>query len=124
MTDFAFFFLVADRFKAINVSLGHLRGDDLLVEVGRRLSACLRPGDTVARLGGDEFTILLEDVKTTGDACKVAARMLEALRSPFSISGQEVFSGVSIGIAHGNANYARPEDILRDADTALYRAKA
>jgi predicted signal transduction protein with EAL and GGDEF domain len=78
----------------------------------------------VARLGGDEFTILIEDVKARSDACKVAARVLEELRAPFSLGGQEVFSGVSIGIAHASAAYARPEDILRDADTALYRAKA
>jgi diguanylate cyclase (GGDEF)-like protein/PAS domain S-box-containing protein len=123
-TSFAVLFLDVDRFKVINDSLGHVRGDELLVEVGRRLANCLRETDTVARLGGDEFTILLEDVPTRSEALKVADRVQDELRAPFGLGGQEVFSGVSIGIAHGNALYARPEDILRDADTALYRAKA
>jgi diguanylate cyclase (GGDEF)-like protein/PAS domain S-box-containing protein len=121
---FSVLFLDVDRFKVVNDSLGHVRGDELLVSIGRRLSACLRPGDTVARLGGDEFTILLEDVASQADAVKVADRVQEALREPFQLNGQEVFSGVSIGIAHGSELYAGPEDILRDADTALYRAKA
>ena len=121
---FSVLFLDVDRFKVVNDSLGHVRGDELLVAIGRRLSACLRPGDTVARLGGDEFTILLEDVASRVQAVKVADRIQEELRAPFLLGGQEVFSGVSVGIAHGNAQYAGPEDILRDADTALYRAKA
>ena len=123
-TSFSVLFLDVDRFKVINDSLGHVRGDELLVEVGRRLAASLRDTDTVARLGGDEFTILLEDVPNRGEALKVADRVQDELRAPFTLGGQEVFSGASIGIAHGNALYARPEDILRDADTALYRAKA
>jgi diguanylate cyclase (GGDEF)-like protein/PAS domain S-box-containing protein len=123
-TSFSVLFLDIDRFKVINDSLGHVRGDELLVEVGRRLSNCLRDGDTVARLGGDEFTILLEDVPNRAEACKVADRVQQELRTPFTLGGQEVFSGASIGIAHGDPQYARPEDILRDADTALYRAKA
>ena len=121
---FSVLFLDVDRFKVVNDSLGHVRGDELLVSIGRRLSACLRPGDTVARLGGDEFTILLEDVASQGDAVKVADRIQDELRAPFVLGGQEVFSGCSIGIAHGSEQYGRPEDILRDADTALYRAKA
>ena len=123
-THFSVLFLDIDRFKVINDSLGHARGDELLAEVGRRLQSCLRPGDTVARLGGDEFTILIEDVPQPADARKVADRVQEELRAPFMLGGTEVFSGVSIGIAHGHADYERPEDILRDADTALYRAKA
>jgi diguanylate cyclase (GGDEF)-like protein/PAS domain S-box-containing protein len=123
-TSFSVLFLDVDRFKVINDSLGHVLGDELLCEVGRRLSSCLRDADTVARLGGDEFTILLEDVPTRAEALKVADRVQEALREPFTLGGQEVFSGASIGIAHGGANYSRPEDLLRDADTALYRAKA
>jgi diguanylate cyclase (GGDEF)-like protein/PAS domain S-box-containing protein len=123
-TSFSVLFLDVDRFKVINDSLGHVRGDELLVEVGRRLANSLRDTDTVARLGGDEFTILLEDVPNRAEALKVADRVQDELRAPFTLGGQEVFSGASIGIAHGNANYARPEDILRDADTALYRAKA
>jgi diguanylate cyclase (GGDEF)-like protein/PAS domain S-box-containing protein len=123
-TSFSVLFLDIDRFKVINDSLGHVRGDELLCEVARRLESCLRHADTVARLGGDEFTILIEDVPARIEALKVADRLQDALRAPFALSGQEVFSGASIGIAHGNANYLRPEDILRDADTALYRAKA
>jgi len=123
-SSFSVLFLDVDRFKVINDSLGHVRGDELLAEVGRRLQACLRAGDTVARLGGDEFTILIEDVKNKAEALKVAERVQQDLRAPFSIGGQEIFSGASIGIAHGSSGYARPEDILRDADTALYRAKA
>ena len=123
-TSFSVLVLDIDRFKVINDSLGHVHGDQLLIEVGRRLEAALRPADTVARLSGDEFTILLEDVPTAADARKVAERLHEELRTPFLLGTQEVFSGASIGIAHGSATYARPEDILRDADTALYRAKA
>jgi len=123
-TSFSVLVLDIDRFKVINDSLGHVRGDELLIEVARRLQSCLRPGDTVARLSGDEFTILLEDVATAADARKVADRLREELRVPFWLGAHEVFSGASIGIAHGSAAYAHPEDILRDADTALYRAKA
>jgi len=123
-TSFSVLVLDVDRFKLINDSLGHARGDELLLQIARRLQSALRPADTVARLGGDEFTVLLEDVNTAGDARKVAERLHEALRVPFWLGSVEVFSGASIGIAHGNAGYARPEDLLRDADTALYRAKA
>ena len=123
-TSFSVLVLDIDRFKVINDSLGHVLGDQLLIEVARRLEAALRPGDTVARLGGDEFTILLEDVPTAADARRVADRLHEELKAPFLLATEEVFSGASIGIAHGSADYARPEDILRDADTALYRAKA
>src|SRR5204863_342011 len=123
-TSFSVLVLDIARFKVINDSLGHVRGDELLIEVARRLQSCLRPGDSVARLSGDEFTILLEDVATAADARKVADRLREELRVPFWLGALEVFSGASIGIAHGSATYAHPEDILRDADTALYRAKA
>jgi diguanylate cyclase (GGDEF)-like protein/PAS domain S-box-containing protein len=123
-TSFSVLVLDIDRFKVINDSLGHVRGDQLLVEVARRLQACLRPADTVARLGGDEFAILLEDVPTAADARRVAERVQSELRLPFWLGPSEVFSGASVGIAHGSATYASPEDMLRDADTALYRAKA
>ena len=124
VTTFAVLFFDIDRFKVVNDSLGHVRGDELLVEVGRRLRGCLRPGDTVARMGGDEYGVLLEDVPTRADALRVVSRIQEELRAPCELGGQEVFSDASIGIAHGNESYTRAEDILRDADTALYRAKA
>jgi len=121
---FSVLFLDVDRFKVVNDSLGHVRGDELLIEIARRLSSCLRPGDTVARLGGDEFTILLEDVAEPSDANRIADRIHDELNAPIELKEQEVFTAVSIGIAHGASRYTKPEEILRDADTALYRAKA
>ena len=130
---FAVLFLDLDGFKMINDSLGHLVGDQLLVGVANRLEKCLRSSDTVARLGetftvarlgGDEFTILIDDLKEPGDAKRAAERLMEALTPPFVLSGKEVFTSVSIGIALGNAGYDKPEDMLRDADTAMYRAKS
>jgi diguanylate cyclase (GGDEF)-like protein/PAS domain S-box-containing protein len=130
---FAVLFLDLDGFKMINDSLGHLAGDQLLVGVANRLEKCLRSSDTVARLGetftvarlgGDEFTILLDDLKEPADAKRAAERLMDALASPFILGGKEVFTSVSIGIALGNASYDKPEDMLRDADTAMYRAKS
>jgi PAS domain S-box/diguanylate cyclase (GGDEF) domain len=121
---FAVLFLDLDRFKVINDSLGHMIGDQLLIAIARRLNSCLRPGDTVARLGGDEFTIMLDDVKDLGDATRVAERIQQELTIPFNLSGQEVFISTSIGIALSATGYDRPEDVLRDADTAMYRAKS
>ncbi|HMF56180.1 MAG TPA: EAL domain-containing protein, partial [Pyrinomonadaceae bacterium] len=112
-----------DRFKVINDSLGHMVGDQLLVGIARRLEVCLRPGDTVARLGGDEFTILLEDLSDATDAIEIAQRIQRELTVPFNIGGHEVFTTTSIGIAPSSIGYDRAEDILRDADTAMYRAK-
>ena len=120
---FAVLFLDLDRFKIINDSLGHMIGDQLLVGIARRLETCLRPGDTVARLGGDEFTILLEDIQDASEAIAVAERIQKELRVPFNLGGHEVFTTVSIGIAPSTTGYDRPEDLLRDADTAMYRAK-
>jgi diguanylate cyclase (GGDEF)-like protein/PAS domain S-box-containing protein len=122
--QFAVLFLDLDRFKVINDSLGHMVGDQLLVGIARRLETCLRPGDTVARLGGDEFTVLLEDITDTGEAISVAERVEKELALPFNLSGHEVFSTVSVGIAPSSIGYDRPDDILRDADTAMYRAKS
>jgi len=119
---FSILFLDVDRFKDVNDSLGHLKGDLLLTSIARRLETCVRPGDTVARLGGDEFTILLDDMRDPADAVQVADRILEQMRMPFVLAGHEVFATVSIGIAPG-AHYDKPEDLLRDADTAMYRAK-
>jgi diguanylate cyclase (GGDEF)-like protein len=119
---FAALFLDVDRFKDVNDSLGHLKGDALLAAVARRLESCVRPGDTVARLGGDEFTILLDDMRAPDDAVQVAQRIQQQLAQPFAIEGKEIFASASIGIAPGGG-YERAEDLLRDADTAMYRAK-
>jgi diguanylate cyclase (GGDEF)-like protein/PAS domain S-box-containing protein len=121
---FAVFFLDLDRFKVVNDSLGHLIGDELLVATARRLQACLHTGDTIARLGGDEFTILLDDIQGISDATRIVERIQRQLALPFNINGHEVFTGASIGIALSSTGYERPEDVLRDADTAMYRAKA
>jgi len=119
---FSILFLDVDRFKDVNDSLGHLKGDLLLTAIAARLGTCVRPGDTVARLGGDEFTILLDDMRDPEDAVQVADRIIEQMGKPFQLEGHEVFATVSIGIAPG-AHYEKPEDLLRDADTAMYRAK-
>jgi diguanylate cyclase (GGDEF)-like protein/PAS domain S-box-containing protein len=130
---FAVLFLDLDGFKMINDSLGHLIGDQLLVGVAMRLEKCLRSSDTVARLGetftvarlgGDEFTILLDDLKEPADANRAADRLMKALAPPFVLAGKEVFTSISIGIALSNSAYEQPEDMLRDADTAMYRAKS
>jgi diguanylate cyclase (GGDEF)-like protein/PAS domain S-box-containing protein len=130
---FAVLFLDLDGFKMINDSMGHLIGDQLLLGVANRLEKCLRSTDTVARLGetftvarlgGDEFTVLLDDIKDPSDAKRAADRMMKALVPPFILGGKEVFTSVSIGIALSNSAYEQPEDILRDADTAMYRAKS
>ena len=121
---FAVLFLDFDRFKNINDSLGHLAGDQLLKAISARLQECLRPGDTVSRFGGDEFAILLEHVKELSDATLVAERVQKAMLEPFQLGSQQVFSSASIGIALGHADYERAEDLLRDADMAMYRAKA
>jgi diguanylate cyclase (GGDEF)-like protein/PAS domain S-box-containing protein len=121
-TRFAVLFLDLDRFKDVNDSLGHAIGDELLKAIGKRLEASVRPGDTVARLGGDEFTILLDDLKEPDHAVEVAERIQAELKQPFVLSGQEIFTSVSIGIAPGTVS-DEPEDLLRDSDTAMYRAK-
>jgi diguanylate cyclase (GGDEF)-like protein len=130
---FAVFFLDVDRFKTVNDTLGHSAGDELLVNLARRLENALRATDTVsrftgehtlARLGGDEFTILLEGVRDDATATAVARRLLSAAVQPFIIQGREVFTSVSIGVALDAPRYQQPADLIRDADTAMYRAKA
>jgi diguanylate cyclase (GGDEF)-like protein len=121
---FAALYLDLDRFKLVNDSLGHLVGDELLVGVSRRLEACLRPGDAVARLGGDEFAILLDGLVEPTQANAIAFRIQDSLSAPFSIGGREVFTSASIGIAFCVTEYNNAEEIMRDADIAMYHAKA
>ena len=121
---FAALYLDLDRFKVVNDSLGHLVGDELLTAVSRRLESCLREGDSLARLGGDEFAILLNRLESEGQANAIAFRIQDALSAPFSIGGREVFTSASIGIAFSASQYNNPEEMMRDADTAMYHAKA
>ena len=117
-------FLDLDRFKQINDSLGHLAGDRLLASIARRLQGSVRPGDVLARLGGDEFAVLLDDLRDPTDATRVAERMQEALHMPLLSDGGEVVVTASIGIAFGGIGIEGHEELLRDADLAMYRAKA
>ena len=110
-----------DRFKTVNDSLGHAAGDELLVEVAQRLGGCLRGADTAARLGGDEFAILIEDIRNPREATAVADRVIEALRAPFELHGREVLVTASLGVVCGSG---AGEELLRNADVAMYRAKA
>jgi len=121
---FAVLYIDLDRFKSVNDSLGHGIGDLLLQAISRVLEGCVRDGDTVARLGGDEFTILLEGIKDIGYATQIAERIHRTLRTPFNLEGNEVLSGASIGIIMSSEVTESPDALLRDADTALYRAKA
>jgi diguanylate cyclase (GGDEF)-like protein len=121
---FAVLFLDLDRFKVVNDSLGHVLGDELLVAVADRLTRMLRSSDTVARLGGDEFAMLIDGIDHEADAVRAAQRIQDALLMPFRIGPHEIFTSVSIGIALSTTGYHRPQDVLRDADIAMYRAKA
>ncbi|BAZ50603.1 hypothetical protein NIES4103_32200 [Nostoc sp. NIES-4103] len=121
---FAVLFLDLDRFKFINDSLGHTCGDQLLLTVAQRLKECLRSIDLAARLGGDEFTVLLEGIKDVSDVIRVVERIQEKLALPIILRGQEVFTTASIGVALSATGYDQPEDLLRNADLAMYRAKA
>ena len=121
---FAVLYLDLDRFKVVNDSLGHQVGDELLVAVSRRLESCLRQGDVLARLGGDEFAILLNGLQTEQQANVIAFRVQESLRQAFSIGGRELFTSASIGIAFGESRYNSPDEMMHDADTAMYHAKA
>ncbi len=121
---FSVLFLDLDRFKVINDSLGHMAGDQLLIALAHRLRLCMRAGDTVARLGGDEFVILLEDTDDGAEASTTANRIQEQLKQPFSLAGHQVVIAASIGIVVDAQTYERPEDTIRDADLAMYHAKA
>jgi len=122
-TTVAVLFLDLDRFKLINDSLGHDTGDKLLVAVADRIRGCLRAGDTAARLRGDEFTVLCEDVEGQDDAVGVADRLADAMTRPFDLDGDEVFLSASVGIALPTSSDDTAETLLRNADSAMYRAK-
>lgn len=121
---FAVLFLDFDEFKRINDDLGHMAGDQLLIKSARRLQTCLRSVDTAARLGGDEFVVLLEDIQDASDTIRVADRIQAELASPFNLNGRQASISVSIGIVLSETGYDRPEEVLRDADIAMFRAKA
>jgi diguanylate cyclase (GGDEF)-like protein len=121
---FAVIFLDFDRFKVVNDSLGHVTGDELLVAISQRLAAIVRRGDTLTRLGGDEFAILADDLKDVMDVVLLAERIQEDLRTPFHLGPNEIVMTASLGIALGSKTGAKPEDLLRDADTAMYHAKS
>ncbi|MGH8106757.1 MAG: putative bifunctional diguanylate cyclase/phosphodiesterase, partial [Arenimonas sp.] len=121
---FAVLFLDLDRFKIVNDSVGHLVGDELLKEAAKRIGTCVREPDLVARLGGDEFAVVLENIQGQDDVIMVADRIIRTLGTPMRIAGKELFTTASIGIAIVDARYRNPEELLRDADVAMYRAKA
>lgn len=130
---FSVLFIDLDRFKIVNDSLGHSAGDDLLRQVADRLKTCLRGSDslgrasidvTMARLGGDEFTVLLDDVASHGDVPHVARRLIEAISAPYTIAGNQVSLSASVGIAHSATRYVASDEMMRDADAAMYHAKA
>src|SRR5215204_4213127 len=120
---FCVLFLDLDRFKNINDSLGHPCGDELLILVARRLEACIRQTDMVARFGGDEFAILLDAIDNPSDAIRVAEKVQHAISAPFKLTNHKAITTASIGVALSTSNYAEAEDLIRDADTAMYRAK-
>jgi diguanylate cyclase (GGDEF)-like protein len=122
--DFAVLFLDVDHFKLVNDSLGHNIGDQLLIEIVRLVKRCIRTKDTFARLGGDEFAVLLETIEEVSQAQLIADRIRAVLSFPLKLNEHEVFTSVSIGIAHSSNGYTQPEELLRDADTAMYRAKS
>lgn len=122
--QFAVLFLDCDRFKVVNDSLGHLVGDELLILIARRLNSYIKPQNTLARLGGDEFAILLTEIPDFPHVIELADQILDSFSKPFHLERHEVFINASIGIVIGHSDYNEPEHLLRDADTAMYRAKA
>jgi diguanylate cyclase (GGDEF)-like protein/PAS domain S-box-containing protein len=121
--SFAILYLDIDRFKLVNDSLGHNVGDNLLITFANKLKNCLREIDTLARFGGDEFVILLEDIEDDNYASDVAERLQQELKRPFMVSGKEVFAPASFGVVSNTKDYNNAEDIIRDADAAMYHAK-
>ena len=121
--NFAVLFLDLNRFKTVNDSLGHSAGDSLILNVAKRLSGLLREGDLAARFGGDEFGIILNNIETVDDAVQFAETIRRKLLTPFTINGRQVFTSISVGIAVSTSAYAQAEDLLRDADIAMYHAK-
>jgi diguanylate cyclase (GGDEF)-like protein len=121
--QFAVLFIDLDRFKIINDTLGHHAGDLFLIEVSKRIALCKRGHDLLARLGGDEFVILLDNFEDIQAVEEVASRLINSVSQPFILEGKEMFSGASIGIAHLDSSYTSADDILRDADAAMYQAK-
>ncbi|HVS13879.1 MAG TPA: EAL domain-containing protein [Thermoanaerobaculia bacterium] len=121
---FAVLFLDVDRFKRINDTFGHERGDRLLVQIARRLESLVRPNDRVARFGGDEFAVLADGLVGIDDATRVALRLIERLSEPYELGGEQVCTSVSVGVCLSDSHYQTPEEMLHDADTAMYRVKA
>ena len=122
-TSFAIIFIDLDRFRLVNESLGHIHGDELLQLISARLKETIPIGDTVARLGGDEFSILLQDINSVRDVEVIAKDIQNLFSKPFFLGDREVFASASMGIAHSDNDYKTPEEILRDAELAMYRAK-
>lgn len=122
-TQFAVIYLDLDRFQLVNESLGHVHGDELLILIAHHLEDNIPIGDTVARLGGDEFSILLQDIKNVSEAKAISENIQKMFSQPFSLGGKEVFTSASMGIAHSDNNYKKSEEILRDSELAMYRAK-
>jgi diguanylate cyclase (GGDEF)-like protein/PAS domain S-box-containing protein len=122
--QFAVMFLDFDRFKSVNDSLGHSAGDQLLIAFSKRIQAALRPADMVARLGGDEFAVLVEDMQSNNSALELAKRLQEMFREPFRANDTDITSSASIGICYSSARHETPDDVIRDADLAMYKAKA
>jgi diguanylate cyclase (GGDEF)-like protein/PAS domain S-box-containing protein len=116
-------FIDLDRFKIVNDSLGHQVGDALLIEIAKRLQECLRPNDLVARQGGDEFTILIEGKYRDEEVLQIADRINKKFSMPFNLDGHEVYSSASIGVLHASDKHLKPDDLMRDADIAMYQAK-